>query len=109
MPLAIVYLSKSLCGTTQHHFEAECRDIARAHGFAIARVVVESAAGVLPWTLRKSELLGGDAIVTPTVEHIGFRAPVVLERCGLMVVHPYGWYRHGDVDRWIPATPEGYR
>lgn len=109
MPIAIVYLNKSLCGTKQTHLETESRDAARAHGFVIARVVVESAGDVLPWTLRKSESLGGDAIVTPTVEHIGFRAPVVLERCGLMIVHPYGWYRRGDVDRWIPATPEVYR
>ncbi|WP_063037064.1 hypothetical protein [Nocardia grenadensis] len=109
MPIAIVYLNKSLCGTKQEHHETECRDFARAHGYGVARVVVEFGADVLPWTLRKSELLGGGAIVTPTVEHIGFRAPVVLERCGLMVVHPYGWYRHGEVDRWIPATPEVYR
>ncbi|MCX0271055.1 hypothetical protein NLM24_10125 [Nocardia zapadnayensis] len=109
MPTAIVYLNKSLCGTKQEHLEAECRDFVRAHGFAVARVVLESGVDVLPWTLRKSKLLGGGVIVTPTVEHIGFRAPVVLERCGLMVVHPYGWYRHGDVDPWIPATPEVYR
>lgn len=109
MPIAIVYLNKRLCGTTHQHLETECRDFARAHGCAVARVVVESGVDVLPWTLRKSELLGGGVIVTPTVEHIGFRAPVVLERCGLMVVHPYGWYRHGDVDRWIPPTPEVYR
>ncbi|WP_280418894.1 hypothetical protein [Nocardia carnea] len=109
MPVAIVYLNKSLCGAIQQHLETECRDFARAHGFAIARVVLESGVDVLPWTLRKSDLLGGDAIVTPTVEHIGFRAPVVLERCALMIVHPYGWYRRGDVDRWIPETPEVYR
>ncbi|GGL45126.1 hypothetical protein [Nocardia jinanensis] len=109
MPVAIVYLNKSLCGTRRELIETECRYFAVAHGFRIARVVVESGFDVLAWTLRKLEMLGGDAIVTPTVEHIGFRAPVVLERCGLMVMRPCGWYRRGEVDRWIPDTPEVHR
>ncbi|MFI5719652.1 hypothetical protein [Nocardia sp. NPDC051750] len=104
MPTAIVYLHKSLCGTRRELLENECRYFAAANGFGIARVVVESGIDVLPWTLRKSEILGGDAIVTPTVEHIGFRAPVILERCGLIVVRPFACYRRGEVDRWLPAT-----
>lgn len=109
MPVAIVYLNKKLCGTRRELLETECRCFAGAHGFRIARVVVECGIDVLAWTLRKSELLRCDAMVTPTVEHIGFRAPVVLERLELMVVHPYGHYLRGELDRWIPAAPEVYR
>ncbi|ONM46204.1 hypothetical protein [Nocardia donostiensis] len=107
MPSAIVYLKKSLCGKRQERLEAECKRFAAAHGFAVSRTIIETRDDVLAWTLLKAAALGINGIVTPTVEHIDYRTEPVLQRCALMIVHPYGWYHKGSIDTWIPHVPEG--
>ncbi|WP_330231388.1 hypothetical protein OHA40_02215 [Nocardia sp. NBC_00508] len=95
--MAIIFLKADIFNNveTRDVQELHCGRLATAHGCDIQRTIIADRADPIPWTLKEAVGLGYRVLITFSLAHIDFRAPEILERCGLLVGHPYGWYHRG--------------
>ncbi|WP_280243474.1 hypothetical protein [Nocardia abscessus] len=97
MPTAIIFLRADLFGgvETRDIQELHCGRLASAYGLEVDRTIIADRADPIPWTLKEAVGLGYQVLITYSLAHIDFRAPEIVQRCGLLVGHPYGWYPKG--------------
>ncbi|WP_454196933.1 hypothetical protein [Nocardia sp. Marseille-Q1738] len=99
MPTAIIFLRAELFSPieTRDIQELHCGRLAAAHGCDVRKTIIADQTDPIPWTLREAMGLGYQVLITYSLPHINFRAPEIVQRCGLLVGHPYGWYHKGHV------------
>ncbi|WP_159843488.1 hypothetical protein [Nocardia sp. CY41] len=87
-PKVVGYLRRDISGRRTRRHEMEIRALAKASGFDLARTLVAgpTAPASLTALLTVVVRVGAVAVLTPTLEHVEFRADEIMSVCALITL-----------------------
>ncbi|BDT95670.1 hypothetical protein IFM12275_56460 [Nocardia sputorum] len=87
-PKVVGYLRRDISGRRARRHEMEIRALAKASGFDLARTLVAgpTAPASLTALLTVVVRVGAVAVLTPTLEHVEFRADEIMAVCALITL-----------------------
>ncbi|MEU2174229.1 hypothetical protein ABZ552_08405 [Nocardia sp. NPDC019219] len=102
-PKVVGYLRRDISGRRTRRHEMEIRALAKASGFDLARTLVAgpTAPASLAALLTVVVRVGAVAVLTPTLEHVEFRADEIMAVCALITLES----RHCPPRGMAPAPP----
>ncbi|MGV9331864.1 hypothetical protein [Nocardia sp. NPDC003726] len=87
-PKVVGYLRRDISGRRARRHEMEIRALAKASGFDLARTLVAGPTAPASLAALRTVVVrvGAVAVITPTLEHVEFRADEIMAVCALITL-----------------------
>ncbi|MFI2284436.1 hypothetical protein [Nocardia beijingensis] len=104
-PKVVGYLRRDISGRRARRHEMEIRALAKASGFDLARTLVAGPTAPASLAALRTVVVrvGAVAVITPTLEHVEFRADEIMAVCALITLES----RHIPPRGMAPTPPCG--